>query len=120
MKKVLALVSVLTFVLVGTVSAGEKVTICHAAGQAGTTHYVELTISENAVYGPGGHFNENGTPQAGHEQDYLGPCETEVEPTPTPEITPSPTPRPSPVASGSVGRSPDPTPALTLPPTDTE
>ena len=54
----------------------EKVTICHAAGLAGTTHYNTLTISGNAVYGPAGHFYENGTPQAGHEQDYLGPCGT--------------------------------------------
>jgi len=53
----------------------KKVTICHAAGLDGTTKYVTLTISENAVYGPGGHFNENGTPQAGHEDDYLGACE---------------------------------------------
>lgn len=55
-------------------SEGKKVTICHAAGQDGTTHYVTLTISENAVFGPGGHFNENGTTQAGHEQDYFGRC----------------------------------------------
>lgn len=53
---------------------GDKVTICHAAGRAGTTHYITLTIGYQAVYGPAGHFYENGTPQAGHEQDYLGPC----------------------------------------------
>jgi len=52
----------------------DKVTICHAAGRVGTTHYIELTIGYSAVFGPGGHFNENGTPQAGHELDYLGPC----------------------------------------------
>ena len=52
----------------------EKVTICHAAGLAGTTHYETLTIGWAAVYGPAGHLNENGTPQAGHEQDYLGAC----------------------------------------------
>ncbi len=57
----------------------KKVTICHAAGQDGTTKYVTLTISENAVYGPGGHFNEDGTPQAGHEDDYLGACQGEEE-----------------------------------------
>ncbi len=54
----------------------DKVTICHAAGLAGTTKFVTLTISVNAVYGNGGHFYENGTPQAGHEQDYFGPCIT--------------------------------------------
>lgn len=64
--------SILAFA--GTAAGTPKVTICHAAGQEGTTQYVTLNISVNAVYGPGGHFNENGTTQAGHEQDYLGPC----------------------------------------------
>ena len=48
-----------------------KVTICHAAGRAGTTHYIQLTI---AIGGLNGHFLNNGTPKAGHEDDYLGPC----------------------------------------------
>lgn len=58
-------------------SAGEghdKVTICHAAGRDGTTKYVILTLAREAVYGQAGHFYENGTPRAGHEDDYLGPC----------------------------------------------
>lgn len=68
----------------------KKVTICHAAGRAGTTKYVTLTISRNAVYkDPGGHFYENGTPQAGHEQDYLGPCKVD-ETTTTTVIDPEP------------------------------
>jgi hypothetical protein len=54
--------------------AGEMVTICHVSGQAGSEQRETLTIGWHAVYGPGGHFNENGTPQAGHEQDTLGPC----------------------------------------------
>ncbi|WP_435770589.1 hypothetical protein [Nocardioides sp. SYSU DS0651] len=62
-----------------------QITICHAAGQAGTDQFVTLTISENAVYGPGGHFNENGTPRAGHEQDYLGACTAEAPPEQCPE-----------------------------------
>jgi hypothetical protein len=73
-------------------SPPDKVTICHAAGRAGTTHYVELTISERAVYKPnGGHFYENGTPQAGHEQDYFGPCTASPEPecTGDPAVDPS-------------------------------
>lgn len=73
---------------------GDKVTICHAAGRAGTTHFETLTIGHQAVYGPGGHFNENGTTQAGHEQDYLGPCqgdETETEPTDTTPTETTPT-----------------------------
>jgi hypothetical protein len=65
---------------------GDKITICHAAGLEGTTHYITLTIGYEAVYGPGGHFNENGTTQAGHEQDYLGACTT---PTETPPPSPS-------------------------------
>lgn len=52
----------------------EKVTICHAAGLAGTTKYVTLTIAAPAVFGPAGHFFENGTTRAGHEQDYFGAC----------------------------------------------
>jgi hypothetical protein len=61
----------------------DKVTICHAAGQAGTTKFVTLTIGYEAVYGPGGHFNEDGTPQAGHEQDYFGACQTDTTTTET-------------------------------------
>ena len=53
-----------------------KVTICHAAGREGTLQYVTLTISYNAAYGPAGHFYENGTPRAGHENDYEGACQT--------------------------------------------
>lgn len=82
--------------------AGEKVTICHYDGLAGTTKNQTLTIGWPAVYGPGGHLNENGTPQAGHEQDTLGPCpgdETET-PTPTPtQFSVSPTPTPTETAT---------------------
>ena len=83
-------------------NAGEhekKVTICHASGLADTTKYETLTIGYPAVYGPAGHFFENGTPQAGHEEDYLGPCqEATSTPTPTelPGATNTPTPTPSP------------------------
>lgn len=58
----------------------EKVTICHAAGLDGTTQYVTLELAWPAVYGEAGHFYENGTPRAGHEDDYLGPCEVDPEP----------------------------------------
>ncbi len=54
----------------------QMVTICHAAGLAGTTQYVTLTIPYQAAFGQAGHFGENGTPNAGHEQDYLGACQT--------------------------------------------
>src|SRR3990172_9622991 len=61
----------------------EMITICHAAGQAGTTQFTTLHLPYVAVYGQAGHFNEDGTPRAGHEDDYLGPCEGD-NPTPTP------------------------------------
>jgi hypothetical protein len=77
------------FVVVSVISAGDKVTICHAAGQEGTTHFNTLNISYNAAFGPAGHFYEDGTPRAGHEQDYLGQCREESEtPTPSPNISP--------------------------------
>lgn len=51
---------------------GKKVALCHAAGQSGTDKYTYLFISTNAVYNENaGHLNENGTPQAGHEDDFL-------------------------------------------------
>ena len=57
-------------------------TFCHVAGRAeDPANTVTLTLPSNAVFGQGGHFNEDGTPQAGHEQDHLGACET--PPTPT-------------------------------------
>jgi hypothetical protein len=56
----------------------EKVTICHVAGHEGTDKYVTLTLAYPAVYGNGGHFNENGTTRAGHEGDYLGACDVEI------------------------------------------
>lgn len=67
------------------------VTICHGAGLAGTTQYVTLTLPEQAVFGQAGHFNENGTPAAGHEQDYMGACvgEPSVEPSIEPSVEPS-------------------------------
>jgi hypothetical protein len=56
-----------------------KVTVCHAAGLAGTTHYIAITISENGL---NGHFLNNGTPKAGHEEDYIA---TEESPCNAPE-----------------------------------
>lgn len=85
MKRGIALIALGTLMLIlstGVASATTKVTICHAAGQDGTTKYVTLTIGYKAVYGPAGHFYENGTPRAGHEDDYLGAC-IEEEPSTT-------------------------------------
>lgn len=65
----------------------QKIYICHAAGLEGTTQYVTLHLPPEAVYGQAGHFYENGTPRAGHEQDYLGKCHEEPSDTTVPEDT---------------------------------
>ena len=61
-------------------SAGQadttKVTVCHATSDInadGSQHFNELNISESAAFsnGNGGHFTENGTPQSGHEEDFV-------------------------------------------------
>ena len=120
--------------LANTVSAqSQTITICHAAGQAGTLMFVTLNLPYPAVYGNGGHFNENGTPQAGHENDYLGPCVNQTEPTPTatatrePTLTPTNTATPVPTLTPTNTATPVPTltptntatPVPTLTPTDT-
>jgi hypothetical protein len=55
-----------------------KVTICHAAGQAGTTQYIQITLSANGL---NGHFENDGTPKAGHELDFIV---TDTRPCPGP------------------------------------
>jgi hypothetical protein len=68
-------------------AAQDKITICHATGNGG---YVTLVLPYNAVFGKSersAHFNEQGTPNSGHENDYLGPC---IPPaTTTTEVPPS-------------------------------
>ena len=88
MKRLSILLSTLLIlgVSVPAVAGQDKVTLCHAAGLAGTTHYNTITVGWPAAYGPGGHFYENGTPRAGHEQDYLGPCKTEPPVVPKPDL----------------------------------
>ncbi len=107
-------------------NANDKITICHAAGQDDTLRFVTLTLNEHAVYGQAGHFYENGTPRAGHENDYFGECEVIATPTstPTPSPTPSPTPTPTPEHCGMADRTelldcptPSPTPSPTPTPT---
>jgi hypothetical protein len=93
----LGIVMLATGFLVTTINqpvsaANEMVTLCHAAGQDGTLQFVTLTISWQAAYGPAGHFNEDGTTRAGHENDYLGPCITQATATNTPANTATNTP----------------------------
>lgn len=102
-------------VLAGAGPSNNKITICHAAGLAGTTHYVTLTLSWHAVYGPAGHFFENGTPRAGHEEDYLGPCIG----TPTPTATTTATNTPAPTVTGTPTNTPTATATRTPTPTST-
>lgn len=107
MKKYLFAFLSLSFIFMGVALATrpEKVTICHAAGLDGTLHFETLELAYPAVYGEGGHFNEGGTPQAGHEDDYLGAC---ANPSPSPSASPSPNPSPSPSGSPQPSQSPQP------------
>jgi hypothetical protein len=94
MKKLLTALATLFAVaaLEGTAHAGGDVTICHAAGRADEpANWVTLTLPWQAVYGEAGHFYENGTPQAGHEQDYLGECDTDDTTTTTTTVVTSTT-----------------------------
>ncbi len=83
----------------------KKVTICHASGHDDTEKFETLELSENAVYangqGNGGHFNEDGTPAAGHENDYFGACGAESTPTATPVVTSTPEATATPTASST-------------------
>lgn len=106
-----------------TLAGQDKVVICHASGLAGTTKFETLELAYPAVYGQGGHFNNDGTPQAGHEDDYLGACTAEATPSPSPSSSPtsepSTSPSPSPTESPVVSPDPSPSAAPTLPATDT-
>lgn len=64
-----------------TADKPESVTFCHVAGLADDpANTVTLTLPWVAVYGQAGHFNEDGTDRAGHEQDYLGACDEDPPP----------------------------------------
>lgn len=65
-----------------------KITICHVDGQVGSFKYQVLTIGFNAVYGPGGHLNEGGSAQAGHELDFLIENENDLARCSAPTETP--------------------------------
>lgn len=74
---------------VHAVSNNSKVTICHATSSA-TNPYTQIVVSENAI---GGHFENPGTPKAGHELDLLFQgevaCPGGVNPTATPTNIPT-------------------------------
>lgn len=97
LRTILASVILLIVLPLTALANSDKVTICHAAGREGTTKYITLTISEKALKG---HFHNNGTPKAGHEDDYMGPCESpstsgSASPSTSPSASPSMKPTPS-------------------------
>lgn len=51
----------------------EMVATCHIAGHAepDNANEIEFTLSEGGLRG---HFDESGTPLAGHEEDRRDPC----------------------------------------------
>ena len=73
-----------------------KMTICHYDGQLGSDKFQELELPLSAIFsnanGVGGHFNIDGSPSAGHEDDHLGSCPVD---TPTPTNTPTATATPT-------------------------
>lgn len=90
MKRLTALIALLLLVPAVSVLATPPtfITFCHVAGLAeDPANTITLTLPEQAVFGQAGHFNENGTPKAGHEQDYLGECEPDTTSTTVPVTT---------------------------------
>lgn len=87
--------TILSVTLIATAAFGQiKVDVCHAAGQAGTTKFVTLNVPATDSGFPQGHYSEDGTPLAGHEDDYLGAC-TVDDTTTTTEGTTSTTSTPT-------------------------
>jgi hypothetical protein len=84
-RKLTALVTLVTLTLglaaIASAAPPEKVVICHAAGLEDVpANWVTLELPLEAL---NGHFDEQGTPQAGHEEDYFGTCEEAEETTTT-------------------------------------
>ena len=70
----IAVSSLLVLGLAGTVSAGEdKVTICHATSSEGNPYNAISVGNDAADWAP--HLDSNGSPLAGHEDDFLLPFE---------------------------------------------
>jgi hypothetical protein len=91
-------VSLITWGGVAYSTASPKVTICHATEKPS---YIRIVVSENAI---GGHFDNPGTPKAGHENDillqgeqYCPSPEPETDPNPEPSPVPTPVPQPKPL-----------------------
>lgn len=81
-----------------------KVTICHATSSK-TNPYNTIVVDSHAT---AGHFDNNGTPKSGHEDDILlagvQTCPTvAASPSPSPRVSASPTPGVSPTPSATPG-----------------
>lgn len=130
MRKFLATVAVVTLLMVFAIPvlAGEdKVYVCHATSSE-SNPWVTLPVPPTDTGYPQGHFTENGTQEAGHEQDYLGYCEGDEpsaspsfssSPSTSPQPTASPSPTVEPTSSPSAEPSSTPTPTITPEPSST-
>jgi len=104
----------------------EHFTICHFTGLAGTEHFVELNLPWVAIFGQAGHFFENGTPRAGHEEDIFGPCPTTTTSTSTTSTTSTTTSttttttQPTTTTTQPTTTTTQPTTTTTAPPTPTQ
>ena len=91
--------------------SNSKVTICHATSSE-KKPYIRIVVSENAI---GGHFDNPGSPKAGHEDDVLlkgdVDCPTPKDEQPVDE-TPTP-PAPTPVPPTTPPTTPPVTPPTT-------
>jgi hypothetical protein len=99
MKKLIS-ISIFLFAVLfvqGVYAIQNKVTICHAT-ESNSNPWVRIVVAPQAI---GGHFFNNGTPKAGHEDDILYQGEVQcpsptvaptATPTPTDQATPTPTP----------------------------
>jgi hypothetical protein len=97
----------------------EHFTICHFTGLAGTEHFVELNLPWVAIFGQAGHFFENGTPRAGHEEDIFGPCPVTTTSTSTTTTSSTTTTTTEPTTTTSTTTT-MPTTTTTAPPTPTQ
>ena len=102
---------------VQAVSNNAKVTICHATSSV-TNPYTTNVVSENAI---GGHFNNPGSPKAGHELDLYVQgevdCPVGTNPTATPTNVPTATPTTPVQCDGECYPNPTATPTVTPTPT---
>lgn len=94
----------------------ERYTICHVAGRADApANYVILRNIPYQAFR--GHFDENGTPEAGHEQDFIinSPADEArcAPPTATPTETPEGTLTPTDTPGDEPTETPTATPTLT-------